>query len=353
MVNYHHYLQDARIQGGSFSLIPGLAVSDAQWYLKIAETGYPFKPHFSKQKDVVDKEMNVLTYAFFPFYPLLLRLGAGIFHNITLTAFIISNILLVLNFSSMYYIITNLFSKKTALKTIALLFLYPFSIFYWSYFTEGLFLFLLLWLGQGLLRKNYLLSGICVGLLLVTKGTALGLWGVFAGVLFWQIKKKKLMPFKAFGYLAISLVPFLLWLWYCYYQTGDPFYFYRVLQIWAASAYPPILQNLLLAVNFLNLPTHAFHFSKIEVIAVAITGFLLYKSRRVLPWQLWVISLILWVTPLFTKDLTSFARYQSVSFPLFLYLALKLGRGYGLVIGFYIGEFLYAFLAFINWYWVG
>src|SRR5438105_3381549 len=63
-INAHHYVTDNRINGGTFSLVRAIGQYDAQWYLKIANSGYPTHP---RNMDVNDKAtMDGLSYAFFP-----------------------------------------------------------------------------------------------------------------------------------------------------------------------------------------------------------------------------------------------------------------------------------------------
>ena len=151
-VNAHHYLTDQRINKKSFNLLDALGQYDAQWYLKIAEKGYPKNP----APETLDnkKIMGGLSYAFFPFYPVILSIFNAPIGNIEFSAFTVANILLILNFLSLYFMIKQFYSPGIAFKTIFLLFLFPFSMFYRSYFTEGLFLFLLIWFCTAFCPKN-------------------------------------------------------------------------------------------------------------------------------------------------------------------------------------------------------
>src|SRR3989344_4143949 len=52
--NSHHYLEDLRaVDGSAFNFLRSLGQYDAQWYLKIAQEGYPKNPKvisiFNKQ----------------------------------------------------------------------------------------------------------------------------------------------------------------------------------------------------------------------------------------------------------------------------------------------------------------
>ncbi len=66
----HHFFQDARSVGGDFNLLRAWGQTDSQWYMKIAAKGYG-----KDLKFVMDKnEMTGLSYAFFPLYPLLIKM---------------------------------------------------------------------------------------------------------------------------------------------------------------------------------------------------------------------------------------------------------------------------------------
>jgi hypothetical protein len=92
----------------------------------------------------------------------------------------------------------------------------------------------------------------------------------------------------------------------------------------------------------------------VDAVVVITTAILLFLGRKKIPVKIWFVSFSLWLTPLLFSDLISFARHQSVSFPLFLYLSMVL-RGYKyqfLLSVFLLGLFVVS-LFFINWYWVG
>src|SRR5882762_6714068 len=77
--NAHHYLKDPRIENKSFNLLNALGQYDGQWYLKIADKGYPFHP---KTTDLNNKSvMDGLTYNFFPLLPLCIAFVNVLFKN--------------------------------------------------------------------------------------------------------------------------------------------------------------------------------------------------------------------------------------------------------------------------------
>lgn len=351
--NAHHFLKDSRINNGPFSFLRAMGQYDAQWYLKTASIGYP------KQRTIDDIKnkliMGGLNYAFFPFYPLVLRLFNTYIKNIELSAFLLSNILLIVDFFSLYYVVSKLYGKKIGIKTCFLLFFFPFSIFYRSYYTEGLYLSLLIWFGYFWIRKKYILAAVFLSFLNITKGNEILLNLVFILYLLKEVKRKKYAIWRAEVVGAIQILPFLIWALFVYIQTGFLFYFYTAQHAWIQSEkLPPFLYNLAIISFFPKLPLHYFNSSKIDVVMIVITAFLLFKSRKYLRPELWWISFLLYSTQLVIIHTMSFSRYQSVSFPLFIYIASRFNTKYFLCVAFlfYVGLLIVS-IFFVNWYWIG
>lgn len=353
--NAHHFFEDPRIRKEKFNLINSLGQFDAQWYLKIASEGYPKNPKnipIDKYKGAPD----VLTYAFFPLYPTILSITNRAFDTIELIAFTVANILMILNFGSLYYVVEKLFNEKTATKTCFLLFLFPFSIFFRSFFSEGLFLFLLIWFSYFLIKKNFLPSSLFLGLITVTRPNGLFLLLPFFYFLIKAAREKRVSVYRSLLCLVLVMSPLFVWFYYNFLQTGDFLYFYRVQSFWyeKQSFFSPLINNINNLISFNSLPLHFFHKSKIDILTALAGIALLIVSRKKLTTELWLISLSLIVFPLLTKDTMSYSRYQSVVFPLFLYLAIVLKKGvYGLVAGLFLITLFITSLYFINWFWVG
>lgn len=353
--NAHHYKQDTRVEHKPFSFLNALGQYDAQWYLMIADRGYPFHPKTFAMGN--KKSMDGLSYAFFPLYPLTLALLNLPLKHIELAAFIYANIFLIINFFSMYFVLTKLYAKTLAVKTIFLLFLFPFSIFYRSYFTEGLYLFLLIWFAWGFIKKKYVLASVLLGLLLVTKANGF-LLNIFFVLYLLKQARKYTLSYKRILLLCIPMiVPICLWIGFCFYQTGNPLYFLKVRSAWfSLGVLSPftLIYNMLLILNFFHLPFHDFHYSQIDCIMILLIGVCLIKAYKKMKGIFWWIAFALYLSPLLVTDTMSFSRYQSVSFPIFLYLAMKLPNFWYWItlIVFAISLFVVS-LYFVNWYWVG
>lgn len=352
--NAHHYSQDIRIKNEKqFNFLDSLAQYDAQWYLKIAATGYPSHPTLIGNNE---KVMKGLTYAFFPLYPLIIGFFKIFFHNIELTTFLITNILLIINFFSLYFVIKNIYGENLAYKTIFLLFLFPFSIFYRSYFTESLYLLLLIWFSYFLIKKKMVFSAIFLGLLNITKANGFLLDIYFLYELIFLFKKNKITIFELILSILYTMLPFTLWMIFCYFQTGDILYFYKVRGYYWFSANPfyALSHNILTILIFTKIPIHGFHYSKIDVLSVMAILLILIKSRKTLNRKFWWVSLLLYIFPLIVTDTMSFTRYQIVSFPLFIYISQIIrGKYYYVFLCLFALGLLTVSLFFVNWYWIG
>jgi hypothetical protein len=350
----HHYFKDSRIDGGEFNFLRSLGQEDAQWYLKIASEGYPKNP---KIIDLNNKGvMDGLTYNFFPLYPTLIFLVNIPFKNVELAAFILANLLMIVNVISLYFIGYQLFDKKIALKAVFLVFLFPFSVFFRGYFAENIQLLCLLWFSYFLIRQKLVLSAIALGLLVVTKGNNMLLLPLFIYFVLRDYYKKKIKLSKT---LLLGLLPFLLlllWIFYCLYQTGDPLFFYKVRAAWLyhGSLLLTAILNLGILMSFPFLFIYRAYFYEMVGFFVVLNLMLLYKSKKFLTRELWWITAILCLTPVIFTVMDSFTRYQIVFFPLFLYLAKTLkGKRYFLTLGIFTLGLFIAALYFVNWYWIG
>jgi hypothetical protein len=354
LLNAHHYKEDDRYYGGEFSLLRALGNYDAQWYLRIAEAGYPDKEEILSHP--WPTYMGGLTYAFFPLYPSIVHFVNIPLHNIELAGFILANLLLIVNGVSLYYVVTKLYSEKVAIKTLFLLFLFPLSIFYRSYFSEEVFLLLLIWFSYFLIRKKTIFIALSMSLLLITRPTGMFLIPLFLGYLLWNIRQKRITIVETCAAISIAILPFCFWIYFNYRQTDDPWIWRNVQAVWYKANYPlqPIVENIRTIASFARLPLHTYHQSKIDTIIFLLAFFLTIRSRNFLKKELWYITLCLVFIPLFIKDFMSYGRYQIITFPLFLYLAGTTNKYvYTILIALFTIGLCITSLYFVNWYWIG
>lgn len=354
-----HFYEDPRINGKKFDFLKSTSVYDSQWYLEIAKFGYPKLNIDFKTLDIQKNEPH--KYAFFPLYPTMLFLLNIPVNNLELTAIGFSLILMIINFFLLYHLICLIDTKNNATKTAFLLFIFPLSVFYRFIFTEGLFFALLLLFSIFLFKKKFYLSSLFLGLSLITRANSF----LLIILLFLEFNKNNeniIFQKKILKYLALifcTLLPITIWSTFNYYQTGNFFSFLKVRDLSNTtnpifSILTPALSNVYRILEFPFLPLHAFADSKLEVIAVFLTLYLLVKSKNSIDYRLWWIAFSLWIFPLITTPLISYSRYQIISFPLFYFLIKKLKKWQFICTStvFIFGLFILS-LYFVNWFWLG
>jgi hypothetical protein len=101
---------------------------------------------------------------------------------------------------------------------------------------------------------------------------------------------------------------------------------------------------------------HNFHDSQLDyvtMVAFAVVLLAMWRDRR-MPRELTLWATLLWLAPLASKDLMSFGRYMSVSFPVFAYLGLVLPRAarVAVLVAFAAG-YVVALAGVVTYAWVG
>ena len=348
-----HYVEDTRVSRGSFNLLNAWSAWDGQWYYRIADAGYTTSAELAAHNNQVF--LDQYAYAFLPLYPFSVAAIKLIIQDTAIAAFVFSNLVLIALFFTSYYIVTKLYSKEIALRTTFLLLLFPLSLFYRAYYAEGLFLLLLLWFGYALIKRHWCRICISFTLLCLTKINGVFLFIPLLYVLIEEFRKKKLSYGKATAIFIAPLTSFMLLFILSYNTMNDLSPWITAHAFWGPKS--PILvtigKNVTTILNFFSLPVHDYNPSKTEIVSFFLGLLLLIKTKKELKPELWWISLSLCITPLLIKSFTSYARYELVVFPFFIYLAMKLkGIWYYLTLGGFIIFLFWFSLLFINWGWI-
>jgi Gpi18-like mannosyltransferase len=349
-----HFEHDYRLTKGYFDFFQIQSPWDGQWYLFLGQRGYPEKPHDVSINGWTNPTR--FTYAFFPLYPILLKINYLTIGNIYQSAFILTNIILIITILSLFYTLNKIFNQQTAFWTTLLLFTSPFAIFLNSYYPEGLFLLLLSWFSNFLIKRKWLLTSLFMGLLIVTKPNGLFLYPVFIYFLIKSIRNKNSV-IKIFPYILISIIPFCGLLLFNSIYTSDPLFFFKAQRHWYQSN--GFLDSLLLNIqrikNYYYLPLHDFQYSKIDILSLIYGLILIITGRKYIKRELLLISICLFIFPLVLKNTQSFSRYQIVSFPLFIALSEQISNKFMkfLILTLFIITYLVTSQLFINWYWIG
>lgn len=348
-----HYGNYSQQHNSNFNLLNALSAWDSQWYLRIAHAGYTSSQEVAAHAGKAFYDQYA--YAFLPLYPLSIFFIDFFLHNTLASAFILNNIILIAIFFSSYYVISKLYSHEIAMRTNFLLLFFPLSVFYRSYYAESLFLLLLIWFGYTLVKRDWLFTSLLLYLLCLTKDNGIFLYLPLLYVIFNDIRHKKMHIFKAVAVVLFPLLAYAYLFLYGILLMGNGMVWVTAHAYWGykATIVQTIGKNFQTIFTFFSLPLHVYKPSKTEVIAFFVGLFLLYKSRKFLKPEHWYIIIGLCIVPLLVKNFTSYARYEIVVFPFFIYLAKVLkGIWYDIAVIISFILLLIVSLVFINWGWV-
>jgi len=291
---------------------------DSAWYLQIASEGYVYRP-----------EAQASTVAFFPLYPLLIRVAAPILGGPVSAGLVISDVALALALCCLYQLAARRFDRDVARRSALLLSCYPFAYFLGAVYTEGLFLLLAVaafWLAE---RRRWWLAGLAAGLAGATRLVGATL-GPALGLLYLEQRRYRPREVRPDA-LALGLAPLglLVFTLYQYLAFGDPFVtlksawgYYNLFEQGpgrlSLSGFGPGNYDLLLAVN----------------LAVAVLWLLaVVPVFRLLGPAYATFVLLSTLIPL-SHQLESLGRFTSVLFPVFVVVAYRVrGRlSFGLLL---------------------
>lgn len=296
---------------GVDSVLNPFTFNDSEWYLHLAEFGYGNTPRL---------------FAFFPFYPLLIRL----FHMIGIPyewgGFIIS----LSCFFSAGYLICLLLPKNEKNIGLAIFFFSPIAIFNLSIYTESLFLFLCLLVWYLIKANKYLPAGIALGLSMLTRNSAYFFaFFLFIGFLFKIIKSSdKKKPYQCITLFLPAVIIGSIYPLYTLLTQGDIFMFMNVQGLnWRRERANPLVTILTDVHKLFSEQFGIFTFSiLINFLSIALVILLVIKFWNKYPdllaFQVIVILVALsaaLVSPIMPASMSLY-RYIWGTFPIYLLL---------------------------------
>lgn len=305
--------------------------NDTAWYEIIFSKGYrtitdPIQ--FGYHNSETDYKQS--EWPFFPLFPLILK-GISICTGLSFnaSAFIYSIVITPLCFYSFFQLAYYYAENKEKAFYITLAFvLFPFHYHYSMFYTEPLFLFLLLQSFNSLIKHKYLQFALYTSLIVLVRPNGLVALGPLFLFFLEQeglLSKTKIffsrINFKLLGKALIFLAGFLsfaIYLFYQYEKTGHYFAFVKGQAGWDRTP------NFPLFTLYLEVPRIAAYVNSTYTILIMIIGYWVWKRFD------WSYNLLLWLTilmPLTSGATDSLPRYISIVFPVF-YL---------------IGEYMYEF----------
>lgn len=324
------FLPSANLYPHNF--LNNLANWDGGHYLRIAQNGY-----------------LPIQYVFFPFYPFLINLASKVTGDFLISGLFISFISILLAVNLLYSLVKSEFGKQSANKTLLALLFFPLSFHFLTVYTESLILLLVVATFFFARKQRFLLATTCAVLASATRitGMAVVISLILSTYLTKGVNKKT-------WWILFSPLGFLIYVFYLYNQTGDPFTFVKGQQaFWQAGLVIPG-SSVIYALKHLSPEAIAGNFRNLlDLIFVAFGIFAVWQVIRKLSLDYAIFSLIALILPLFSPTIVAIPRYLITIFPIFIVLSLY--KNQYLMLFYQVFSLMllsvYAIL-FINGYWV-
>jgi hypothetical protein len=296
-------------------------VWDGRLYIDIARDGYSATPLNGQ---------GMANYAFFPLYPLLIRLVTSVVGNYAVAGLLVSNLCLLVAcvYLYRYVALDSDADTGTAKRAAKYLILFPMAFLFSAVLTESLFLALSIACLYYARRGNWLFAGLLGFFVPLTRLPGLA---ILVPLAYEYLRQHVTRPaatrrpdlkglFKP-ELIALLLPPvgFGIWVAFNYNLTGDLLGFIRVQSTWGGHFTLPPVELL-----YRLLQESAYIFTgAIFTIAALVLMILFYKK---VDFGGWLFGALLICIPLFsTQSGYSMLRYLAVVFPLCI-IAAKLTK---------------------------
>lgn len=331
------YFREVLISTGLPNWIWGFGNFDGVHYLRIAQFGYSAQ----------------YTQAFFPLYPILIKLfsfgGSSL-----LGALIVSNVSLLISLYLFYKLLTIDFNIDKSLKTILLFLAFPTAFYLGAVYSESTFMVLALLSFLMMRQKKFLMSGFFIALASLTR--VFGICLILA--LIWEIYKSKDKSLDALGGLLVSVLGITAYMIYLWTNFHNPLYFLTAQPHFGAQRsaslvlLPQVLWRYLRIFATVSASSYTFFNAALEFIFTMAGLCLLVYSFWKVRFSYWIFSLTAFLLPTLTGTLSSMPRYSLMLFLLLPCLTnLKKIWLISLISLFIVFEVLLTGL-FIRGYWV-
>ena len=293
---------------------------DAVHYRKLAEVGYSGAG-----------EMRPLM-VFYPLFPWMIRFLTYLTDNYVLSTFLISTVASVVAAVVFYNLVSLDYSRKTAMRAVWFLFIFPTSYFLHIGYTESLFLALALGCIYAARTGNWMLVGIIGALACLTRANGLVLIPAVAVEIAHQYWLTRRLDIR---WLWVAMVPlgFGVYLAINASAAGDAFAFIPIRQeAFYISSAPPWVGVQAAIGQMGRSPSQAEMLGMQEFIFIAL-GFVCaviswFKLRPI--YSVWIT--FTWLLVVSVTFIASVPRYTLTMFPIFILFAILAKRPYWLAL---------------------
>ena len=288
----------AKTTGSQINPFYSWAGWDGGHYLAIAKNGY----------------ITLEDYAFFPLFPLAIKLTSFLFFgNYILAGLAISHLSAVAFLYMFYNLVKKRAGKSVATSSILTFVLFPTSFFTVALYSESLFLIFAALSFYFLDKKNYLYASIFASLASLTRfvGIALVIAIIYDYFASRKFKIKNLN--KTFWQVLISPLGFIFYSFYLYLTSGDFLYFLKAqMFFWQREITNPFTTVSVYIEELVTLhPRPLFHY--FDFLITILFLLVLVLGRRKIPSSWWIFSALVILIPASTTSLVSMSRFALAS----------------------------------------
>jgi Predicted integral membrane protein len=295
-------------------LLDGLFRWDSDWYAHIADQGY-----IAPAAIIAGQQRNT---AFFPLYPLCVRLTKLVVGNTWIAGLLVANLAFLAAAIILHRLVRDRLGDATARRAVVLLCVSPFSVFFMAMYSESLFLALALAAFYAADKRHWFWASVLVGLAGATRVTGCLL---LLGLVILYLEQSQLRWRNIRADILLLLLgtsgplAFCGFLWARY---GNPFEFYRAQYVsgWAkeapiTAAFAEIVAAIKPAALAAGSAT-SLTFVQIGSIGFVIGAVVWGMLRKKLPLSHGIWALLMTASVL--AKWTSAGRYLSVVFPVYV-----------------------------------
>jgi len=273
---------------------------DSKWYFSIAANGYERGDgSFSVQKN----------FAFFPLYPLAMKLVSHATGGLMTAGFLVSNAAFLAALLFLHKLALMDYDRQVAFNATLFALVFPTSLFFSAIMTESLFLLLSVLVFYFARRGRWAAAGLAGTLAALTRPVGI-LLIIPAAVEFFRGHSER----KNIFYLLLIPLGLLSFMAYLHYHTGDALAFMKIQGAWGRQLLPPT-GVLISGLYGVSLGVRIAVFSALYAAAgVAVMAWRKFRLSYILH------TILQFLAPLLT-GLFCIPRYVTTIFPLYILLA--------------------------------
>ncbi|WP_173131298.1 hypothetical protein [Kibdelosporangium persicum] len=298
---------------------------DGDWYLAIADNGYGNVPE--RFVDAAGQRTPATPLAFFPLYPMLIRVLTPITGSDSLTAALLVSLIAGCAAAAGIFRIAQIVDPrpKTGLLLVALWGGAPMAITLSMAYTEALFTALAAWALVGVLERNWTVAGLCTAAAGLVRPSASVLVGTVALAAIVSVFREG-KSWQAWVCAVLSPIGLFGWWGYVAKQTGSLTGWFDIQRQGWFSYFDGGMQTVKFFGDILDTGNSVMEtVTMLMVLGAVVLTFLILFSR--IPWPLWLYGGGTVFMVLVTAGITySKARFLIPAFPLLIPVAQGLAN---------------------------